>query len=120
MTLVAAPRASSVAPVPRPPQPIRPILISVTLPAAPEPACTSGTPAAAAAPASPSEVCLRKFRREDSPSEAWFGAYIVVLAPEENANCGGFDAVAANTVQDNSAIGPVIARCDRGPDRAGP
>ena len=41
MTLVAAPRASSTAPVPRPPQPISPILISLT--PRPPAACTSGT-----------------------------------------------------------------------------
>ena len=67
---VAAPSASSVAPVPRPPQPISPILISATFAAAPDPACTSGTCAAAAAPARPRDDCLRKLRREES---AWSG-----------------------------------------------
>src|SRR5262249_18398700 len=84
MTLVAAPRASSAAPVPRPPQPITPIWNSDTLAPGPEPAWTRGTCAAAAAPARPMDDRLRKLRREESPGAAWFVALMFVGTPGED------------------------------------
>src|SRR5690348_7650617 len=84
MTLVAAPRASSAAPVPRPPQPIRPILISDTFAPGPEPAWTRGTWAAATAPARPRDDCSRKLRREESLGAVRLGAFMFVRTPEED------------------------------------
>src|SRR4051794_17324608 len=117
MTLVAAPRASSTAPVPRPPQPIRPILISVT--PAPPAACNSGASTAAAAPAMPSEVALRKSRREESAWEGPFGAFIVVKPPGESrvvTHSGAGKSAPIETrgrifsIQDNPPEGPDVGR----------
>jgi len=67
MTWVAAPRASSTAPVPRPPQPITPILIGMSASArAPD---TNGN-SANAAPAKAADDPRRKWRREHFDSVA--------------------------------------------------